>query len=513
MRRSRISGCLAVALLLVSGSAAVAGADPETARVVGHITKPNGTPAAGAQVSGLNSQTGQFMFSTRTDATGSYASGTLAPGTYKIQIIDRFFNTQWARQKRSFVEAESFTVATGADTVVHDVLLVAVPVGAMAVTASDKATGAPINHFCANAFGRFARSGCTDTGTLTLDDLPPGDYQVGTFGNQHYFNGSTRAEVAVDQATTVHFVLEPAALITTTVQDAVTHAPVANACLHAVDNLGGFSVDTGWCSGPDGRVTIAFLRTGSYRLHVSAKDGVHGDQWVGRHGGTGIELFAKVVTATAGQTVTVPPIGLDGAGSISGTVTDQATGEPVRGVCAFTHAGATTGGPDSGPYCTKADGKYTINGVGPYVWPVHFIDTIGTHAWQWSGDRPTQLTARLLTVQVGQTTPLDAHLGVTATVSGRITGADGQPLPVAAVQAFNALTGDPVANYAIADEQGNYRLAGIAGPQFLRVQVVNFDEDREEVWYRDAASFERATPVLVRSGAAVTGIDVVVPAR
>jgi hypothetical protein len=172
--------------------------------------------------------------------------------------------------------------------------------------------------------------------------------------------------------------------------------------------------------------------------------------------------------------------------------------------------GGTTGGPDQAPYCTKADGKYTISNLGPYLWPVQFIDTIGPHAWQWSGDRPTQLSARPVQVQVGQATTEDAHLGPIATVSGRVTGTSGRQ-PVGFVQAYNALTGDPAANYAIPDDNGNFRLDGIAGPQFVRIQYVDSFIDGPTSWFRDAATFGTATPVFARSAGTVTGIDIVVP--
>ncbi|HEV8560678.1 MAG TPA: hypothetical protein VGR06_30490 [Actinophytocola sp.] len=119
--------------------------------------------------------------------------------------------------------------------------------------------------------------------------------------------------VAWGTDTVVDEVLLPTGSVAVTAADQPTGAPIAR-----------------FCSGPDGRVTITNMHTAPYQLYVFARDGVHGDQWVGRHGGTGSRFLARTVNATGGQTMSVPPIRLDGAGSISGTVVDQATGAPGR---------------------------------------------------------------------------------------------------------------------------------------------------------------------------------------
>ncbi|HEV8557185.1 MAG TPA: carboxypeptidase-like regulatory domain-containing protein [Actinophytocola sp.] len=497
-----------VTLLLAVGAPTVATADFDT-RIVGQVTRTDGTPVAGVFVVVIQVPRGAFGGSATTDANGRYAIGDLNGFglAYKVEFFYRSNSAQWAHQKTTFEDAEAFTPTDGEDTVVDEVLF---PRGTLEVTASDKLTGAPVNHFCAATSGPFGGGGCTDTGTVTLEDLPLGDYRVFATDNENYFSADSAVTVFAGTTTRIHFALEPVAFITATIQDAGTHAPVAFACLQAVGNFGGFGPFSDYCSGSDGQVRIGQLHTGRYRLYVSALDGVHGDQWVGPHGGTGIEFFARPVDVTAGQTVTVPPVQLDGAGSISGTVVDKATGQPARDVCAFTHAGTPTGGPEL-TYCTKTDGTYTINHVGPYVWPVQFTSTTGGYPWQWSGDQPTQLSARPVTIHIGQNTPLDAHLGPVATVSGRVTRADGRPPLQGVVKAFNAVTGEPVANDALIEQDGTYRLIGVAGPQFVRLEFLDAGGDRVTRWYRDSSSYESATPVPVRSGATVTGIDAVLP--
>jgi Carboxypeptidase regulatory-like domain len=503
MSRSRLAAVAIMLLLtLVSTVTPASAQPPEGGRILGHVTKSTGEPAGGGSVWLVDATTELFRTSAPIDEAGAYSLSGVAAGSYKLRFFTATFRQQWAHQQASFAEADVFTVADGEDTVVDEVLL---PTGSIAVTASDQLTGAPLARFCADISGStVVRHDCTETGTVTLTDLPPfNDYFLITTGldNVHLTNYRSHVAVVAEQTTAVHVELEPGGLITTTILDAATHTPVADACVYAVTDL--VNSVSRECSGPDGRVTSGPLPAGPYLLYVWARDGVHGDQWVGPLGGTGSRFLAKRVDAPAGQTVTGPTVLLDGAGSISGSVVDQATGAPVEGICVRGfHGGAGD--------CTGPDGRYTINGLGPYLWPVQFIDEIGPHAWQWSGDRPTQLTAKPVRVRVGQTTTEDAHLRVTATVSGRVTDSHGRPV-FGFVQAYNAITGDLVTHEAFPDEHGDFRLEGIAGPQFIRVRYSDGRIDVPVVWHRDASSFATADPVGVRSGAAVTGIDITMP--
>jgi hypothetical protein len=481
---------------------------PDTGRIVGHVTKSTGEPVGSGFVIAYDATTQQFRAFGNIDAQGAYTLSGLPAGSYKVQFSGLV--SQWAHRKTSFADADAFAVTAGQDTVVDEV---GFPTGSVTVTATDQVTGAPVSQFCADISGSgVLRHGCTETGSVTLTDIRPGDnyFLTVTGVDDRYFSSETsNVRVVADQTTTVPVVLEPSALINTTIEDAATHAPVPGACVFAVTGIGGFGNSAFDCSGADGHVLITNMHTAPYQLYVFARDGAHGDQWVGPSGGTGSRYLATTIHAQGGQTTSMAPIRLDPAGSISGTVVDKATGAPVEGVCAFSHAGGTTGGPDQAPYCTGPDGRYTISGLGPYLWPVQFIDTIGSHTWQWSGDRPTQLTAKPVRVRAGQTTTENAHLGVGATISGRVTNTAGR-LP-GTVFVYNAITGDMVAGWANTDENGNFQLAGVAGPQFVRVKFDDGVVNGTTGWYRHTQSFGSATPILVRPGATVSGIDFTVP--
>jgi hypothetical protein len=512
--RTRLLAMGIAGLMIMSAPVAMAD-DPLAGRIVGQLTKSNGEPAADVQVTAYN-WNGYPSHSTRTGPDGTYVlpevQGYPGEDQYKIQFDPRWglgLPEQWAHRKKTRAEADLITVTPGQDTVVNDVLF---PTGSIRVTATDTLTGAPISKFCAEAFGSTGRNTCTENGVATVLDLPPGEYSTRVHGYPDYFDEHSRVTVAADQTATVTAKLAPMAKLAVSVVDAKTKAPVQDACVYAKTGIGSFGEVVHDCTGPDGRLSMTGLTTGAYNLYVQPRDAVHGAQWVGPNGGTGSRLLAKTVNTTAGQTVTVSPILLDGAGSISGTVVDKATNAPAAGVCAFPRAGyAYDGNPIDRPNCTKQDGKYTISGLGPYHWPVNFIDNYpGTHAWQWSGDQPSQLTARLVKVHVGQTATENARLAQGNTLSGNVTvnGVSGY------LNVHNAITGDFVGDYTFADEKGDYQFKNIAGNQPVKVVFTDASKPPyNEYWYRDAKTFASARPIPVRPGTPTTGIDFVITPR
>jgi hypothetical protein len=510
--RTRLLSIGVAALLVASAHVAMAD-DPLASRITGHLTKSNGEPAAGVSVSAYDSR-GSDRYNTRTGPDGSYVLPDVQayPGEneYKIKFDPRWtlgLPEQWAHGKKTQAEADLVTVTPGQDAVVNDVLF---PTGSIKATATDTLTGAPISKFCVEASASISRSECTENSVLTISDLPPGEYTTRVSGHPDYFDEYSRVTVAADQTATVAAKLAPMAKIEMNVVDAKTKAPVQDACVYAKTGIGSFGEFIHDCTGPDGRLSMTGLTTGAYNLYVQPRDSVHGAQWVGPNGGTGSRLLAKTVNTTAGQTVTVSPILLDGAGSISGTVVDKATNAPAAGVCAFPRAGyAYDGNPIERPNCTKQDGKYTISGLGPYHWPVNFIDNYpGTHAWQWSGDQPSQLTAKLVKVNAGRTSTENARLAPGNTLSGKVT-TNGQ---TGLLNVYNAITGDPAAHYTV-DEEGNYQFTNLAGNQPVKVVFSASTPPYTEYWYRDARTFDSARPIAVRPGAPVTGIDFTIPAR
>jgi hypothetical protein len=80
------------ALLLLICAGMLAQTTGSTGSIVGTVTDPSDAVLSGAKVSIVNTATGQ-AFDLTTNSAGAYASGALAPGTYKVQISVKGFNT------------------------------------------------------------------------------------------------------------------------------------------------------------------------------------------------------------------------------------------------------------------------------------------------------------------------------------------------------------------------------------------------------------------------------------
>jgi hypothetical protein len=510
LRRLAVSAVVGALMMGTVAPAALAGPDTD-ATISGKVTTGHGEAPGYVSVTVWDAATNEFRGQAYADNAGKYSVGRLSTSSssnYKVKF-ESVGGEQWAHRKRSFEEAEIVTVAPGRQAVVDEQLF-EVPGGTLTFTATDTDTGQRFQSFCADVSGSgFARRGCTETGLITMHEVPPAEYYVFANGDDFHLGDDQKATVVLDQTTAVDFRMAPAGVFELTVTDAVTNAPVANACIKAYDGVGGFGLGNGpSCTGADGRFRMPSTRPGTYRMYVDARDGKHGSQWVGPHGGTGLPALAKTFRIGGGQTVSVAAR-LDGGGSIGGTVVDKVSGAPVEGVCAFSHAGYTEG--DRTPNCSDKDGKYVIGNLGPYLWPVEFVDNLGRYSYQWSGDQPTQLTARLIKVRTGQPATEDARLVTGGTsLKGRITAADGRQLQ-GSVTGYNAITGDNVGDYVFLDENGNYEIPRIAGTQPVKVRYYDSFVTGPTVWYRNSPSFDRATSVLVRSGTPVSGIDIQVP--
>lgn len=502
---TRLSAAVAV-IATLTFAAPVHATEPASSdrRISGHLTQA-GAPVAGAGVSVFGS--GRVRVgSTTTDAAGAYEFTGLEPDHYRLEFTLSDGRVQWAYQKDDYYSADAVDLWSVTAAVVDEEVIPLPPSGSLAVTATDSTTGAPVSSFCVEASSPDAwKSGCTDNGRVLLTDAPAGEYQVNLFRlDGHLFPPHQTATVVVDQTTELSFSLTREATVSTVMTDAATGAPVPYACIKPVSpDDPGMATVSGVCADQNGRVTITHMSAGTYIFYATPRYTDHGAQWVGKSGGVGDRGQAHRITVAAGQSATLSPVRLDKAGIISGVVTDAATGKPIADICAYPFAWSSVQGPNPGSFCTNAEGRYTLGGLGPYAWPVEFTDFSGTYAWQWSGGANNRLDAEKVRVHAGRTVAADARL----TSGGRITGRITTPAGVYATAfVVNAASGDEAGPYGPPAEDGSYVIGGLA-TQALKVMFrAGYPADVR--WYRDATSFETATVVPVRSGTTVTGIDV-----
>ncbi|MFC7482003.1 carboxypeptidase regulatory-like domain-containing protein [Luedemannella flava] len=412
-----------------------------TATIRGQLTDSYGYPVTSGTVE--ISGGGEF-FNAYLDWNGEW-SATVVPGSYKVRFMTDTAN-QWAYGKTTAQAADTVTVAAGDTAVVDDALL---PPGSMAITAADAATGAPISTFCAYADNGVTSYGCTTTGTVNLDGLSAGEYTVATYveeeDSDYIMTQTKRVVVLSGQQTTVAAKLRKGATFSTTVTDAKSGAPVPGACVELVetDRPSYLGASRKVCANDQGVVTQNGITPDDYNLFVWITDGVHGRQWVGPTGGVGAQAKAKKVTLTSGKTTTVPAIKLDRAGSVSGIITDKATGAPIANAIAALssyndgHGGG--GGAPGALVATDAQGRYTLTDLGPYDWTLFFRHR--QYAAQWSGNVPNRLLADGVKVKVNTTTQYNVKLRKGTTLTGKVVASDGQPAS-ARITVINAVTGD-----------------------------------------------------------------------
>jgi 5-hydroxyisourate hydrolase-like protein (transthyretin family) len=519
VRRHRIAACLTAAtVVLVTGSAGLGGtahAAGPSGRITGILTD-DGLPVENYTVSIFRADDTWGVAHAQTGQDGRFVVPDLDPGRYRVKFTepwDRF--SQWAHRAQSPSLARTFHVTAGRDTVVTESLLPRPGLGKIAVTASDAVTGQRLTTFCVTAVVEHPSGGshgaCTKDGTAIVRDTDPGEHTVYVDADGGYERRSVPVTTRAGQTVPATVALAPRGQITTVVQDARTGQPVAETCVRAtVLRPPGAHRDLSHvCSDQRGVVTLGYLPTGTYVLWADPGSGGYGKQWVGPDGGTGNQDEALRVSVRAGEVTTVPPIRLDAAGSVTGTLTEKATGRPVSLVCAFPRASDDAHPGGIGENCTEGDGRYTLGGLGPYNWPIAFLHRSGYVAWEWSGDAPHRRAATPVRVRAGSATPIDVTLDRPVILRGRITNTQGGPAAEVSAYVYSAATGDLAFRTEQTERDGRYALAAKGG-QDVKIQFVASGTGAT-VWY-GGTDFASATAVRLPGEGEVRDLDAVLPA-
>jgi protocatechuate 3,4-dioxygenase beta subunit len=425
--------------------------------VSGRLIDSDGNPVADASISMVSNNNAKSAFGF-TDDTGAYSMPAY-DGTYRLSY-DTSIGNQYFNNQTEPDQATPVTVTTDTTTTANDQLPVP---GSISVTAINATTQAPVQSFCVFV-SLIAQSVCTDNGTALVPQALPGQFEVSVDTDSD--SGFANVAVASGQTTPVTISLIDPSTVTTTIVDAKTGAPVANACLHLVDVTAPSSLGQGGlCSGPDGTINNSYPAA-TYKGFVSVNDGVHGDQWVGPTGGVGQFKRAISFTLSSGTNTAIPTIKLDRAGTISGTITDAASGLPVPE--SFAALASVSGANGGGGLTANADGSghYTMSNLGPYNWTLFFAGA--GEASVFSGGVPNRDKATTIKVRAGQTTTYNIGLTPGTTVTGKVTLADGTRVKVGDVEVFNADTGEDLGRSDITGSPAVYTLH-VAGRQRVRL--------------------------------------------
>lgn len=205
----------------------------------------------------------------------------------------------------------------------------------------------------------------------------------------------------------------------------------------------------------------------------------------------------------AGTPVTASSLCLVSAGdtqnvSISGTVTEEGSGEPIQGVIVRAR---DIYGRIQLQATTTITGAYTIGSVYPGDWVVNFTTNGNAMTTPYVGEIHDQANsfgaATILHVNTGEhMTGIDAELALGAEISGKVTDkASGDPLANTSVFIYPA--DDLSSNLASVqtNASGEYHFrAGFAPGNYL-LFFTSFDH--ESAWYDGVADDEDATPIAL----------------
>jgi hypothetical protein len=212
--------------------------------------------------------------------------------------------------------------------------------------------------------------------------------------------------------------------------------------------------------------------------------------------------------------------GIDAAlavGSISGTVTDASTSDPLSGidVCVYRPPDVSR---FYGCVGTDGSGEYTLKGLpsaGDYK--IKFRDPAGTYATEWYDDKGDLPSADLVSVSVGAvTTGIDGVLGPAGSILGTVTyEVSGDPLADIEVCAFHQQAG-PGAPWTFqvecgtSDALGAYSVGRLATGNYevkFRDPAATYGFE----WYNDQDAIGSADIVSVTGGADTPNINAALP--
>ena len=174
--------------------------------------------------------------------------------------------------------------------------------------------------------------------------------------------------------------------ISGTVTDAVTGEALSGIEVTVYDATTGSYVSSGY-TGTDGTYTAGRLQSGSYKVQFHDYNGIYLDEWYDNKA----DFYTADEVAVTAPSNTIVNAALDRGGSITGTVTDAATGEALSGIDVTVYD-TTTHSYVSYGY-TGTDGTYTAGRLQSGSYKVQFRDYNGIYFDEWYDNKSDFYTA------------------------------------------------------------------------------------------------------------------------
>lgn len=461
--------------------------------ISGQITAASTGLGVSACVSAVQGSEWNWVGSACSDPEGYYRIVGLPTGTYQVRIDpnDPALTGEWFHDQTTFPMSTPVEVTFGSATTLDESLSPAASVSGLVV---DGATGAPI----ANAMvalrtppvqmpggpppvpGFTFYSAHSDaSGHYTITGAPAGTYLVVAFAdgfltewydNQTAFFLANTVPVAEGASVTgIDFGLTKLASVQLLVTN-TSGTPLPGISVTLWSESGG---GNGFVTDGSGRVMIPSFVPGNYTIEFTDPSGTYPHQFYDR---TLTRETATTVPILAGSVVALTAVLIGGPPppSISGTVLDDPTGDPIPG--ATVNAFALTGDVPVASTTTDASGNFTLSPLasGSYLVEVIPADP-ATHLAEWFENVSDRASATQVSTD-GPVTALDIRLArARVSASGTVTDAQtGLPLAGVSVAAYLPAGTEPIAT-ATTDDQGRYTIANLPpGSYTVRFEVAHY---------------------------------------
>jgi hypothetical protein len=475
------------------------------ASLTGTVTEEgSGDPLGNTHVQAYDSTSNKWLKGVYSEPSGQYALEGLRSGvTYKVlfSIDDGYHQDEWYSDAPGTWETGGGIVAPAggvnaeltvlpryiSGTVTTDGVT---PVADCQVYAYDISEGWWVSSATTDANGEYTVGGLEE-GHMHKLFFRPG----GGFAMEWYNNADTWSQAGEVQApnTGINAEVEAGVSITGTVTEEDSGGLLEDIWVQVFD-----STSDKWLAGTytdaDGGYSLDGLRSGvTYKVYFWSEDSHYDSEW--NENKADWELADGVTAPLSDLNAQLALIGTQA--SISGTVTNFTTGQPVEGATVRVYNDSQVLIQETQ---TDETGAYTFYPLQVGGYRVQFIPVLRNYKTQWWQEKDDFATAFQIVLAAGEQKPgVNAALREKepAAVSGRVTS-DGAPVPYCLVLAYDVVEGtNPT--YTYTDDQGYYTLGSLLEGDQYKVLFLPDDGIHATEWYTNAGTWDGATAVTAPS--------------
>jgi Carboxypeptidase regulatory-like domain len=511
---------LAAATKVPVNGATVTGVNAELVaggEIEGTVTDQYGDPLPETEVQVYNASH-DLVSTGQSNLDGEYTVSGLAAGSYVVEFVPAFGDTEYAPQYYSgvyeFKEATEVSVLAGEDT--NDINAKLAEAGRLEGTVTDALSKTGLEGVLVQVYDisepdtLVAPVETSSTGIYGFGGLAPGNYKVeftpttAGYSTQFYKDESTLAaanEVKVSSGVTsteINAALSAGGRISGTVTSAATKDPLSEVEVSVLNSSGEYvqSVQTE----SNGTYTVIGLPNGSYEVEFLASAGGYARQYYEKKATLAEATKVTVSSTSAASNVNAA---LASEGSITGTVTN-ASNKDLEGIEVLVYDSAEEPITSAD---TESDGAYKVEGLAAGKYKVQFVSASGEYISQYYSDKAKFSEANEVTVTAGASAgPINAAMAVGGgSVSGTVTSAaTGKPIAKVAVKVYEAGVGHIAS--ALSATNGTYTVSGLT-PGSYEIEFVPPSDAYLTQYYGGVASLEAESPVAVSAGKTTTGIN------